>query len=75
MNCVINIEALLFCYYIYYCKINKTLPTSNGLLMCVFTYKKSMMKTSKSYEKAYTKLSSEDGDKIFKFNKQWLDWV
>ena len=75
VNCVLNIEALLFCYYLYYCRIDKIIPTLNGLLMCVFTYKKSMLRASKSYEKAYSKLSSEQGDRICELNKQWLDWV
>ena len=74
-NNVINIEALLYCYYLYFCRVEKALPTFNGLLMCSFTYKKSMLKTSKSYERAYTKLSVEQGEKIVHFNRQWLEWV
>ena len=43
--------------------------------MCILTNKKTIMRIFKSYESAYIKLSSEQGEKICLLNRQWLEWA
>ena len=72
---IINIEVLLFCYFLYSCKLSKTLPTYNNFLLCSYTLKKCMLRTSIQFEKAYTGVSINYGSNIHCLNNSWLERV
>ena len=75
INLVINLEVLLFCFYIYSCKLNKKIPSFNNFLMSSFEIKKAMFVTSPSYYKAYLSCCSNFGKDIKVYNEKWLAWV
>ena len=74
-NIVLNIEAILYCYFIYSCRANKKLPTKNNFLMSTFSLKKAMLRASKKYESFYDQFSSKRGLNVRVLNNTWLTWV
>ena len=72
MNLVINLEVLLFCYFLYDCKMKKKIPSFNSFLMSSFEIKKTMFYISPSYYKAYISCCSTSGKDINIYNKTWL---
>ena len=75
LNIILNIEALLFCFFLHSCKISKKIPTFNNFMICAFEQKKLMIRTSNFYRQAYTTASTKYGLTICDYNRKWLDWV
>ena len=74
-NLIVNLEVLLFCFFLHNCKLMKKIPSFNSFLMCSFEAKKAMFVCSPSYYKAYLSCCSKIGKDIIVYNEKWLTWV
>ena len=66
---IINIEVLLFSYYIYNCKLASKLPALQSFLHQSFVYKKMFLQASSKFRKSYTYSCRKYGDEILTYNK------
>ena len=71
---IVNIEIILFFYYIYKRKLACKFPTKLSYLEFTSNLKKPMLLRSKKYLQAYETLCRNTGKDILNFNK-WLDFT
>ena len=75
MSTIINLEVLLFCFFLHECKMKKKIPAFNSFLMSSFQTKKFMFAISPSYYKSYIDCCNKHGNYIHTLNSKWLSWA
>ena len=68
INLIINVEALLFCFYISTQKSCNRIPTFSGFLYHAFNIKKQMLRCSPKYSKLYQNVCNKRGRRIIEYN-------